>query len=140
MARIVIAEDSVHIRNVLSMWLSRNGHEVRSATDGRAALACLQEIPADLLITDVNMPEMDGIALAGAAFDVCPTLRWVFLVSSRCDQEEMLAQLACRARVSLFPKPFSPSHLLSEVARVTAEQVAGAAVAPDVAAAARGGE
>ena len=120
MARIVIAEDSVHIRNVLAMWMSRHGHEVLSAPDGRVAHDLLRTNAVDLLIADVNMPEMDGIALARVAFSACPTLRRVFVVTSRCDQHEILVQLA-DPRVCVFPKPFSPSQLLREVERVVAK-------------------
>ncbi|MFH1747154.1 MAG: response regulator [Planctomycetota bacterium] len=117
MALIVIAEDQAHIRNVLTMWMSRNGHEVLNAPNGRIALDTLKCHPAELLITDVNMPEMDGIELTAQAFDACPTLQRVFVVTSRCDQHEILTKLA-DPRVSVFPKPFSPSQLLREVEKV----------------------
>ncbi|MGE0479142.1 MAG: response regulator [Phycisphaerae bacterium] len=121
MARIVIAEDQAHIRNVLTMWMTRHGHEVRPASTGRQAYEILQGYPADLLITDVNMPEMDGIELAAAAFGVCASLKGVFVVTSRCDQHEIFTQLS-DPRVHVFPKPFSPSQLLRDV-----ENVVGAA-------------
>lgn len=120
MALIVIAEDSLHIRNVLAMWMSRNGHKVLLAANGRVAHELLASNAADLLIADVNMPEMDGIELTHLAFETCPTLRRVFVVTSRCDQHEILMQLA-DSRVSVFPKPFSPSQLLREVDKVAAE-------------------
>jgi CheY-like chemotaxis protein len=133
MARIVIAEDSLHIRNVLAMWMSRNGHEVQTAPNGRLALEVLQSHPADLLIADVNMPEMDGIELTARAFEACPTLQRAFVVTSRCDQHEILAQLS-DPRVSVFPKPFSPSQLLREVEQATnaaPEDEAGLSARPD---------
>lgn len=114
MARLVIAEDQAHIRNVLTMWMTRNGHEVTGAPNGRVALEHLRMHPVDLLITDVNMPELDGIELTRQAFDACPTLRKVFVVTSRCDQHEILTKLD-DLRVSVFPKPFSPSQLLRTV-------------------------
>ena len=114
MARLVIAEDQTHIRNVLMMWMTRNGHDVTGAPNGRIALEYLRTHPVDLLITDVNMPELDGIELTRQAFDACPTLRQVFVVTSRCDQHEILTELE-DLRVSVFPKPFSPSQLLRAV-------------------------
>ncbi len=114
MARIVIAEDQAHIRHVLSMWIKRHGHEVLEAATGRAALELLQRHPADLLMTDINMPEMDGLELSRQAFTACPTLRRVFVVTSRCDQRDILAQLS-DPRVCVFPKPFSPSQLVRDV-------------------------
>jgi CheY-like chemotaxis protein len=114
MARIVIAEDQAHIRHVLSMWIKRHGHDVLEAATGRAALELLQRHAVDLLMTDINMPEMDGLELSRRAFDACPSLRRVFVVTSRCDQRDILAQLS-DPRVCVFPKPFSPSQLVRDV-------------------------
>jgi DNA-binding response OmpR family regulator len=117
MARIVIAEDQAHIRHILMMWLGRHGHEVIEAPNGLDALEALRTRPVDLLITDINMPEMDGIALAKCAFDQCVTLQHVFVVTSRCDQHDIIAQIES-PRVTVIPKPFSPSQLLKDVERV----------------------
>ena len=114
MARILIAEDQVHIRHVLKMWIKQHGHEVLEASNGRAALDTLKAEEVDLLITDVNMPEMDGIDLARLAFNACSTLRHVFVVTSRCDQKDILDQLS-DPRVAVFPKPFSPSQIIKDV-------------------------
>ncbi len=118
MARIVIAEDATHILKILSLLMARHGHQVLAAPSGRLALEHLKNQPADLLITDVAMPEGDGIALARGAFELCPTLQWVLILTSCCNQQDILSQLA-DPRVSLFPKPFSPSQLLQEIERVT---------------------
>jgi DNA-binding NtrC family response regulator len=117
-ACIVIAEDATHILNVLAAWMSRHGHQVLAAPSGRIALEHLKTQPVDLLITDVRMPDGDGITLTRMAFGVCPTLQWVVIITSCCDHYEILSQLA-EPRVSVFPKPFSPSQLLREVERVT---------------------
>lgn len=114
MARIVIAEDQAHIRHILVMWIRRHGHEVVEAATGRTALEALQAGDVDLLITDVNMPEMDGIELTQQAFEACSSLRAVFVVTSRCDQRDILDRLA-DPRVRVFPKPFSPSQLVRDV-------------------------
>lgn len=114
MARIVIAEDQAHIRHVLVMWIRRHGHEVIEAPTGVAALSALRSGAVDLLITDVNMPELDGLELTRQAFDACPTLRGVFVVTSRCDQRDILDRLP-DPRVRVFPKPFSPSQLVRDV-------------------------
>ncbi|MBU0641572.1 MAG: response regulator [Planctomycetes bacterium] len=114
MAQIVIAEDQTHIRHLLAMWMSRHGHHVLEAATGAIALDALRANRIDLLITDVNMPQVDGVELAGRAFDACPGLRGVFIVTARCDQQDLLDQLS-DPRIRVFPKPFSPSQLLHEV-------------------------
>lgn len=124
MARIVVAEDQAHIRHILIMWLKRHGHEVFEAQNGLEAVQWLRTQPVELLITDVNMPEMDGIALAKVAFSECVTLRHVFVVTSRCDQHDIVAQVES-SHVSVMPKPFSPSQMLRDVEAVVSAAPAG---------------
>ena len=63
MATIVLVEDDVHITRVVSMWLKQNRHTVLEAFNGRDALHLIRMCRPDVLITDVNMPVMDGIQL-----------------------------------------------------------------------------
>jgi DNA-binding NtrC family response regulator len=62
-ARILVAEDEANLRLVLQKELQRMGHEVRVAADGEAALKLLEESNVDVLLTDINMPQMDGMEL-----------------------------------------------------------------------------
>lgn len=118
MAAILVAEDDVQILRVLSMWLSRNGHEVLEARDGEQAIEALSGRLVDLIVTDVNMPRLDGLGL----------IRWVreskrdtpiVVLSSRCDQASMSAELSIYG-INVHPKPFSPSRLLQEIDRLLA--------------------
>ena len=65
-SRVLIADDEPNARRVLEILLRKLGCEVFSAADGKAALAILHETPMDLLITDLNMPGMDGLELLAA--------------------------------------------------------------------------
>lgn len=58
---VLLVDDETDFLDVLARRLSRRGIEVRAATGGREALAMLQEAPAQVVILDVKMPEMDGI-------------------------------------------------------------------------------
>jgi uncharacterized protein involved in exopolysaccharide biosynthesis len=60
-ARILVAEDESNLRLVLQKELQRMGHEVRVAPDGEAALRLLEESNVDVLLTDINMPRVDGV-------------------------------------------------------------------------------
>jgi len=61
--KILVVEDNIDSRDLLAKLLGMSGYEVLSAPDGESALAsALQHLP-DLIITDINMPRMDGIAL-----------------------------------------------------------------------------
>jgi two-component system chemotaxis response regulator CheY len=61
--KILIVDDSVSIRQMIGFALRRGGYEVIEAEDGRDALNKLAGVTVDLVLTDLNMPEMDGIAL-----------------------------------------------------------------------------
>ncbi len=125
MARTLVVDDDPHMLRVLSMWLTRNGHQVVEAHNGAEAQRRLDEATVDLIISDVNMPEINGLEL----------VNWVreqefgkelpiVVLSSRCDQELIGAKLKTHG-VRVLPKPFSPSRLMVEVDRLLAAQTTG---------------
>lgn len=61
MARILIIDDEASVRSVMRRYLKLEGHEVIEAGDGRAGLRIYREDPADLVITDLFMPEQEGL-------------------------------------------------------------------------------
>lgn len=67
MIRILLAEDDEVMRSYLDRALSRSGYQVSTAATGREALELLESGTYDLLLTDIVMPEMDGIELAQRA-------------------------------------------------------------------------
>ncbi|MEK8051169.1 response regulator [Ideonella sp. DXS22W] len=65
MAHVLIVDDSSVSRDFVAGYLSRNGFEVATASDGREGLAQLRDDPSiRLVVSDVNMPNMDGITMA----------------------------------------------------------------------------
>ena len=64
MARVLLAEDDKSVREFVSRALSREGHSVLAVEDGQRALAALAAEKFDLLLADIVMPELDGIALS----------------------------------------------------------------------------
>lgn len=68
MARIVVADDDAHIRELIGVYLENEGFEVKEAGDGEAALKAVQTTQADLVILDIMMPGMDG-------WELCSKLR-----------------------------------------------------------------
>jgi DNA-binding NtrC family response regulator len=62
-ARILVAEDEANLRLVLQKELQRMGHDVRVAPDGEAALKLLEESNVDVLLSDISMPNLDGMEL-----------------------------------------------------------------------------
>jgi len=114
MARILIADDDAHIARVMSIWLTRHGHMVACASNGREALDMVKSQPVDLVISDMNMPELDGLGFVRALREFAGDRLPVIVLSARCDQEELKAALSSY-NVKIYPKPFLPSYLVSEI-------------------------
>ena len=112
MARILVADDDAHLREVVRFALERAGHEVVEAADGAAALASHEQQPADLVVLDVLMPELDGL-------EVCRRLRAqgsipIVFLSSRDDELDRVLGLELGAD-DYVTKPFSPRELVARV-------------------------
>ncbi len=117
MARILIVEDDAHTVAVLSLWLGQHGHDVVETGNGADALEVLSEEPVDLIISDVNMPRMDGVELARVVRSQ-RSLKVPFLIlTSRCDQSRLAKQMEAYD-VVLYPKPFMPSRLMAQIDRL----------------------
>ena len=117
MATILIADDDAHIVRVLSMWLGRHGHEVVTARNGEAALETLDGTSVDLIISDMNMPVLDGAGLAKAVRGKVGAAIPIIVLTARCDQERLSEQLAVYG-IRVYPKPFLPSQLVVEINRL----------------------
>ena len=61
MSNILIVDDEQSYRQILSLVFEGDGHNVRMASNGREALEMLRDEPADVVISDIRMPDMDGI-------------------------------------------------------------------------------
>lgn len=123
MAKILVVDDDAHTVRVMSMWLSRHGHEVLEARNGTRALEILDEESVDLIISDVNMPALDGFGLLKAVREDQGLDVPFFVLSSRCDQAALARKMKpYRARVC--PKPFVPSRLVADVESALGDGVA----------------
>jgi two-component system chemotaxis response regulator CheY len=109
MARVLAVDDEAHMTYVIATWLTENGHEVVRASDGVSALELLRAETFDVLITDVDMPRMDGLTLLSQR-DAVDGLRGIILLTGRCDYKD-LDPSCCGEKLRLLPKPFSPSGL-----------------------------
>lgn len=121
MSRIMVVEDDPHILRVISLWLSKQGHEVFEARNGNAALELMRTTRPDVLVTDVNMPGMDGVELVETVLNQGRILRGVIVLTNRWDHGEIRDRLS-EAGVHVLPKPFSPSRLSELIATLAVEQ------------------
>ena len=115
MVRILLAEDDSSMRAYLGRALERAGYEVVSVDRGTAALPLIAAESFDLLLTDIVMPEMDGIELAQKAAEVAPNMRVMFITG--------FAAVALKAGkktpdAKVLSKPFHLRDLVAEVDRM----------------------
>ncbi|MGC2236481.1 MAG: sigma-54 dependent transcriptional regulator [Pyrinomonadaceae bacterium] len=81
MANLLIVDDEQSYRQLLSLVFEGDGHKIRTAMNGRDAVAKLQEEAAEVIITDVRMPDMDGIELLRAAREFLPDVGVVLMTA-----------------------------------------------------------
>lgn len=119
MSRTILAvDDSASIRMMLSFTLRENGYRVIEARDGREGLAKLQGQEVDMVITDLNMPELDGIGLIRGVREN-PSSRFtpvIMLTTESQDQRKQEARAA--GATGWITKPFRPEQLLAVVKKV----------------------
>jgi DNA-binding NtrC family response regulator len=115
MARILVADDESSVRDFLARALERYGHTVETAADGSEALVALAQAPFDLLLTDIVMPVMDGIALALKATSEHPDL--IVLMMTGYAAEKQRAHNLDALIHDVVMKPFSMNQILDAVQR-----------------------
>jgi two-component system, cell cycle response regulator CpdR len=113
MARILLADDDKGSLDLVRRALQIEGHTVVTAEDGSEALALVQPGGFDLLVTDVQMPGLDGIELARRASAQFPAMRFV-LMSAYPDGLDHAAGLAAKG-ARLVTKPFTIDKIRAEV-------------------------
>ena len=117
--RILLAEDEEAMRTYLERALTNAGYEVKSVDRGTEAVPLLESEDFDLLLSDIVMPEMDGIELAQRCAEVSPRTKVMFItgfaaVSLRASREQQHAKV--------LSKPFHLRDLVLEVERVFEDQ------------------
>ena len=93
-ARILFVEDDKSPRQIFAGMLRERGYEVLEAENGRKALEYLERGPVDLIITDMVMPEMDGVQTIMAARNRCPGVKIIAVAESRFTPAESSLKIA----------------------------------------------
>lgn len=109
---ILIADDDPHIRDVIGFALEKAGMQVTQTEDGRQALDTFRQHPTDLMVLDINMPELDGL-------EVCREIRKfsevpILFLSSRDDEIDRILGLEIGGD-DYVTKPFSPRELVARI-------------------------
>lgn len=119
MALLVVAEDDDDIRNIMVRVLRRGGHEVVEAVDGVAGLEAVRRRRPDAVITDIDMPAMNGseLCLAIRADDTLRDLPVIFVSGSLMPGDTRPADAGATAALA---KPFKPGDLTACLDRTLA--------------------
>ena len=118
MAKILAVDDSASMRQMVTFTLKGAGHEVVGASDGVEALAKAKTTTFDLVVSDVNMPNMDGLTLIAElrklpAFKFTPML--MLTTESSIEKKQ---QGKAAGATGWIVKPFNPDQLLNTIKKV----------------------
>jgi two-component system chemotaxis response regulator CheY len=115
---ILIVDDSATMRQMISFTLGQAGFNLAESVDGLEALAWARANPADLVVTDVNMPNMDGITLVGELRKL-PAYKFTpILVVTTESGPDMKQKGRAAGATGWIVKPFSPEKLVETVQKV----------------------
>ena len=118
MAKIILAEDDEDMRRFLVKALEKAGHQVTAFGEGASAFEEIKQSTFDLLLTDIVMPEMDGIELARRAAELDPQLKIMFITGFAAVALHPDSKAPKDAKV--LSKPFHLRDLVAEVDRMMA--------------------
>ena len=120
--RILIAEDDAGVRSVLARHLERAGYEVLETADGRGCLDVLRTTPVDLVIIDIYMPEVDGIAVIAQAHREFAHVRILAISGGGTVPRERTLEIAQRLGATrTLTKPFDRDELMTLVRELVGE-------------------
>ena len=118
MAIILTVDDTASMRQMISFTLNSVGHEVIQASDGKEALKMLEGKKVDLVIADINMPNMDGITLLKSLRALADYKFTPILMLTTESQEAKRQQGKIAGATGWIVKPFNPEQLLTVVKKV----------------------
>ncbi len=116
MASVLIIDDEREVLRALRRALEREGHKVREAADGKTALRHFAGDPADVVISDIYMPEMDGIEFLIRVREAFPEAKIVAMSGGgHLAKEQVLKAADALGAVGVLEKPFSMEEVLEAV-------------------------
>jgi two-component system chemotaxis response regulator CheY len=115
---IMLVDDSASLRQIVGIALKSAGYDVLEACDGRDALKKLTGQKVHLIVSDVNMPNMDGISMV-KEIKKLPNYKFtpIMMLTTESDQEKKMQGKAAGAKAWLV-KPFQPPMLLDAVSKL----------------------
>jgi len=117
---IIVADDEPSIRKTVSRRLQQMGYDVRTCGDGRECLKAFKESAADIVITDLSMPEVDGLTVLRRIKELSPSTE-VIIITAFADKDIAIEALRMGAH-DFLEKPFTLDALESAIKRTTRYQ------------------
>lgn len=114
---ILIVDDSATIRNLVKLALKIDGYNITSAIDGQDALEKIGKINIDMLITDLNMPNMDGRELIKNVREIPEFAKLPIIVLSSLSSSKDIANTMDIGADSYVTKPFDNTKLRAEISK-----------------------
>ncbi|GAB6042413.1 response regulator [Endothiovibrio diazotrophicus] len=117
---ILIVDDSASLRQAVSIALKREGYEVMEACDGKDGLSKLTGQKVHLIISDVNMPNMDGLTMVSQIKQM-PAYKFTPVIMLTTEAgEEMKAKGKAAGAKAWVVKPFKPEQMITAVSKLVA--------------------
>ena len=113
--KILVCDDEAHLRRVIELKLKSRGYEVTTAKNGEEGLAIIENEKPDAVISDINMPKLNGRLLCEMTNSLKaerPFLTLIITARISPDEEEWVAEMQ---DTEFMEKPFSPSKLLETI-------------------------
>lgn len=116
--KILIADDELRLRKVVSLHLKKNGYEVHEANNGQQAVDMAEDVNPDIFILDIMMPELDGLSACKqlrkkAIFSETP----IILLTAKASADDIKEGEDAGA-TEYITKPFSPKLLIETIERI----------------------
>ena len=125
-ANILLVDDNNELRSTIERSLKHLGHEVVSARDGKAALALIPTVTYDLVLTDIVMPDMEGLELIRAIRKIDPSAKIIAMSGGgRGTANDYLGLASNFGAAATLEKPFSLDALAKAIDEVLGEKPSG---------------
>lgn len=127
MTKILIVDEDTDILRLLRIKLTGGGYEITQARDGQEALSLIETVQPDVVITELLLPDIDGLTMVAHLLDA-PSPPLVLILSGKTAHEDISAALSAGV-ADYITKPFSPQGLLERIRiNLIRAELAGTAV------------
>ena len=120
--KVLVVDDEAHIRRVVELKLRKQGYDVITAVAEEMGVALIQSEQPDAVVTDINMPKMDGKALCETTDPLKSERPFLTIVTTCRISPDERRWISAMQDTQFMEKPFSPSKLVERIDRYFSEQ------------------